>query len=140
MDENKFESVYSSKVKAGKRRTYFFDVRKTKGEDYYITLTESTKRYNGDGYDRHKIFLYKEDFDRFQQSLGEVIDHIKTELMPDYDYEEYTRRQKEWEAKIAEEDAAAAAGGSSETATPANDGGDAPIQETSDSTEDDMTW
>lgn len=108
MEENKFESVYSSKVKAGKRRTYFFDVRKTKGEDYYITLTESTKRYNGEGYDRHKIFLYKEDFDRFQKSLTDVISHIKTELMPDYDYEEYTRRQEEWEQKIAEEAAAAA--------------------------------
>ena len=114
MEDNKFESVYSSKVKAGKRRTYFFDVRKTKGEDYYITLTESTKRYNGEGYDRHKIFLYKEDFDRFQKSLEEVINHIKTELMPDYDYEEYTRRQKEWEDKIAAEDAAAEAAAETE--------------------------
>ncbi len=103
MEENNFESVYSSKVKAGKRRTYFFDVRKTKGEDYYITLTESTKRYNGDGYDRHKIFLYKEDFDRFLKSLSDTITHIKTDLMPDYDYEEYTRRQEEWEIKSAEE-------------------------------------
>lgn len=153
MEENKFESVYSSKVKAGKRRTYFFDVRKTKGEDYYITLTESTKRYNGDGYDRHKIFLYKEDFDRFQKSLGEVISHIKTDLMPDYDYEEYTRRQEEWEQKIAEEDAAAKlaeASGSAEDAAEATETevepeapaaedtkpeGDAPAGE-----EDDMSW
>ncbi len=100
---NKFESVYSTKVRAGKRRTYFFDVRKTKGEDYYITITESTKRFNGDGYDRHKIFLYKEDFNRFVESMNEAVNHVKTELMPDYDYEEYERRQKEWEEKNAEE-------------------------------------
>ena len=96
------ESVYTSKVRAGKRRTYFFDVRKTKGEDYYITLTESTKRFNGQGYDRHKIFLYKEDFNRFQNGLTEVIDHVKTELMPDFDYEQYERRQAEWQKENAE--------------------------------------
>ena len=94
----RFESVYSSKVRAGRRRTYFFDVRKTKGEDFYITLTESTKRFNGEGYDRHKIFLYKEDFNRFLGGLEDVIGYVKTELMPDYDYEQYERRQAEWEA------------------------------------------
>jgi hypothetical protein len=151
VDDNKFESVYSSKVKAGKRRTYFFDVRKTKGDDYYITLTESTKRYNGDGYDRHKIFLYKEDFNRFQNSLTEVIDHIKTDLMPDYDYEEYTRRQEEWEAKIAEEDAAAAAAeasGTAEVTTTEEESaeeeesseGESTTEEKSSSSEDDMSW
>jgi len=103
-----FESVYSSKVRAGKRRTYFFDVRKTKGEDFYITLTESTKKFNGTGYERHKLFLYKEDFNRFLGGLEEVINHVKTELMPDYDYDEYTRRQEEWERKKALEDAEAA--------------------------------
>ena len=101
MDNNKrFESIYSSKVKAGKRRTYFFDVRKTKGEDFYITITESTKRFQGDGYERHKIFLYKEDFNRFMSSLNDVVDHVKTELMPDFDYELYEKRQLEWEAKL----------------------------------------
>lgn len=133
MEDNKFESVYSSKVKAGKRRTYFFDVRKTKGEDYYITLTESTKRYNGEGYDRHKIFLYKEDFDRFQQSLDEVISHIKTELMPDYDYEEYTRRQEEWEAKAAEE------GFESSTQTDES-GGDEGEKKATEGADDEMSW
>ncbi len=103
-----FESVYSSKVRAGKRRTYFFDVRKTKGEDFYITLTESTKKFNGTGYERHKLFLYKEDFNRFLGGLEEVINHVKTELMPEYDYDEYTRRQEEWERKKALEDAEAA--------------------------------
>ncbi len=97
----KFESVYSQKVRAGKRRTYFFDVRKTKGDDYYLTLTESTKKIPGDGYERHKIFLYKEDFNRFLAALTDAVDHVKTELLPDYDYDEYTRRQEEWEAKRA---------------------------------------
>ncbi len=109
-DNRRFESVYSNKVKAGKRRTYFFDVRRTKGDDFYLTLTESTKRFNGEGYERHKIFLYKEDFHRFRDALSETIEHVKTELMPDYDYDEFTRRHQEWEAQRAAEDAAAAAG------------------------------
>jgi hypothetical protein len=96
--------VFSTKVRAGKRRTYFFDVRRTKGEDYYITLTESTKRFNGDGYDRHKIFLYKEDFNRFLSSLTEAIEHVKTDLMPEYDYDEFTRRQEEWDKRRREEE------------------------------------
>lgn len=104
---SRMESVYSNKVRAGKRRTYFFDVRKTKGEDYYLTLTESTKRFNGDGYERHKIFLYKEDFNRFMSGLEDALNHIKTELMPDYDYEEYTRKHKEWEEQRALEEAEA---------------------------------
>ena len=95
----RFESVYSKKVRAGKRRTYFFDVRRTKGDDYYLTLTESTRKFNGDGYERHKIFLYKEDFNRFLQSLEDAIEHVKTELMPEYDYDEYTRRHEEYESR-----------------------------------------
>jgi len=95
------DSVYSNKVRAGKRRTYFFDVRQTKGEDYYITLTESTKRFNGEGYSRHKLFLYKEDFNRFMSGLQDVVDHVKTELMPDYDYEQFDRRQEEWDKQQA---------------------------------------
>lgn len=101
--DRKLESVYSKKVRAGKRRTYFFDVRRTKGNDFYLTLTESTKRFNGNGYERHKIFLYKEDFNRFLSSLEEVIDYIKKDLMPEYDYEEFDRRQEEWEARREEE-------------------------------------
>ena len=102
------ESVFSQRVRAGKRRTYFFDVRKTRGDDYFITITESTRREDGYGYKRHKIFLYKEDFNRFAASLNEVVNHVKTELMPDFDYEEFDRRQAEWEAqnRDADEDAA----------------------------------
>lgn len=101
-NSKRFESVYSKKVRAGKRRTYFFDVRRTKGEDYYLTLTESTKKFDG-GYERHKIFLYKEDFNRFVQGLEEAVNYIKTELMPQYDYDEFARRQEEYEARYADE-------------------------------------
>ncbi|MFM8372546.1 MAG: DUF3276 family protein [Bacteroidota bacterium] len=98
------ESVFSKKVRAGKRRTYFLDVRKTKGEDFFITITESTKREDGFGYRRHKIFLYKEDFNRFVASLNEVVDHVKNDLMPDFDYEEFDRRQAEWESQNRDEE------------------------------------
>lgn len=98
------ESEYSNKVRAGKRRTYFFDVRRTKGDDFYLTLTESTKRFNNDGYERHKIFLYKEDFNRFIAGLEDAINYVKTELMPDYDYDEFTRRHEEFEAQRDAED------------------------------------
>lgn len=98
-DRDMEESVFSQKVRAGKRRTYFFDVRKTRGNDYFITITESTRREDGYGYKRHKIFLYKEDFNRFVNSLTEVVNHVKTDLMPDFDYEEFDRRQAEWEAQ-----------------------------------------
>ncbi len=98
------DSVYSNKVRAGKRRTYFFDVKQTRGEDYYITLTESTRKFNGSGYTRHKIFLYKEDFNRFLEGLQDAVDHVKTELMPNYDYEQFDRRQEEWEKQKALEE------------------------------------
>lgn len=100
---NKFDSVYTSKVKAGKRRTYFFDVKKTKTNDYYITITESTKKFDNDGVERHKIFIYKEDFNRFVKSLNEVVDMVKQEFMPDFDYEQFERRQEEWEAQNRED-------------------------------------
>jgi hypothetical protein len=83
------ESVYSKRIKAGKRRTYFFDVRATKGNDYYLTITESRKRFNDAGYDRHKLFLYKEDFNKFCKALNEAVDYVKTELMPDFDFDAY---------------------------------------------------
>ncbi len=96
--------MFSKRVRAGKRRTYFLDVKKTKGSDYFITITESTRREDGFGYKRHKIFLYKEDFNRFVASLNEVVSHVKTELMPEFDYEEFDRRQAEWEAQNREMD------------------------------------
>ena len=88
-NDKKQESVYSKRIRAGKRRTYFFDVRETRGSDYYLTITESRKRFDSDGYDRHKIFLYKEDFNKFIKGLAEAIDHVKTELMPDFDFDAF---------------------------------------------------
>ena len=77
------EDVYSKPVRAGKR-TYFFDVKATKGrKDFYLTITESKRRTNPDGsfnYDKHKIFLYKEDFDKFADGLQEVVNYIRERL------------------------------------------------------------
>src|SRR5438067_9523413 len=87
------ESVYSQRIRAGKRRTYFFDVRATRGNDYYLTITESRKRFNEDGYDRHKIFLYKEDFNKFIKALTEAVDYVKTDLMPDFDFDAFNHDQ-----------------------------------------------
>ncbi len=83
------ESIYSKRIRAGKRRTYFFDVRTTKGNDYYLTITESRKRFDDNGYDRHKVFLYKEDFNKFIKALTEAVDYVKTELMPDFDFDAF---------------------------------------------------
>jgi hypothetical protein len=73
------EEIHSKAVRAGKR-TYFFDVKATRRNDYYLTITESKKRFNRDGkffYEKHKLFLYKEDFDKFADSLKEVIEFIR---------------------------------------------------------------
>lgn len=73
------DQILTKAVKAG-RRTYFFDVRATRGDDYFLTVTESRKITNADGsifYDRHKIFLYKEDFEKFSDGLAEVIAFIR---------------------------------------------------------------
>ena len=88
-NDKKMESIYSKRIRAGKRRTYFFDVRATRGNDYYLTITESRKRFDDNGYDRHKIFLYKEDFNKFIKALGEAVDYVKTELMPDFDFDAF---------------------------------------------------
>ena len=92
-NDKRMESVYSKRIRAGKRRTYFFDVRATRGNDYYITITESRKKFNENGYDRHKIFLYKEDFNKFLKALTEAVDYVKTELMPNFDFDAYNHDQ-----------------------------------------------
>ncbi len=91
MERKKFQErneVYSHRLKAGKR-TYFFDVKATRHGDYFITVTESKKvaREDGEGffYEKHKIFLQKEDFMSFMEGLQQSIDHVKT-LMPDFDF------------------------------------------------------
>ncbi len=92
--DSRNESLYSKRIKAGKRRTYFFDVRSTRGNDYFITITESKKRFDDNGYDRHKMFLYKEDFNKFLAALTETINYVKTDLMPDFDFDAYNHDQE----------------------------------------------
>ena len=82
MSENKdIEEIFSKSVRAG-RRTYFFDVRSTRADDYYMTITESKRDFNQDGspfYKKHKIYLYKEDFAKFKEALSEVSNYIISE-------------------------------------------------------------
>jgi hypothetical protein len=85
--------VFSKKIKAGKKRTYFFDVRTTRNNDYFLTITESKRNGDDDQYERHKLFIYKEDLLKFAQALQETIDHIRTELLPDYDFEAYAQQE-----------------------------------------------
>lgn len=92
--EGRNESLYSKRIKAGKRRTYFFDVRATRGNDYFITITESKKRFDDNGYDRHKMFLYKEDFNKFLAGLTETINYVKTDLMPNFDFDAFNHDQE----------------------------------------------
>ena len=101
-NEKKMESIYSKRIRAGKRRTYFFDVKATRANDYYLTITESRKRFNDNGYDRHKIFLYKEDFNKFIKALGEAVDYVKTELMPDFNFDAYNHDEVPAEQEATE--------------------------------------
>lgn len=77
--DSKFnQEIHSKVVRAGKR-TYFFDVKSTRNEEFYLTITESKKRFADNGnfhYEKHKIFLYKEDFEKFAESLQEIINYI----------------------------------------------------------------
>ena len=78
-EDSEHREIYSKAVRAGKR-TYFFDVKATKRNDYFLTITESKKRFQKDGrffFEKHKIFLYKEDFEKFADGFTEVIDYIK---------------------------------------------------------------
>ena len=100
---------YTEKFKAGRHRTYFFDVYSTRKGEFYLTVTESKKRADGKGYERHKIFLYKEDVNRFAEMLNQSVDRVKS-LMPEYDFDEFARRQAEWEEQRATERANAPAG------------------------------
>lgn len=96
MDDREQEKIYSKRVRAGKR-TYFFDVKSTRANDYYITVTESRRLPQGDGfvYEKQKLFLYKEDFHKFIEALQETVDHVKTELLPDVDFEQFVRPERD---------------------------------------------
>ncbi|MBU3745026.1 MAG: DUF3276 family protein [Sediminibacterium sp.] len=104
-NDKKMDSVYSKRIRAGKRRTYFFDVRATKGNDYFLTITESRKRFDDNGYDRHKIFLYKEDFNKFVKAMQEAVDFVKTDLMPDFDFDAFNHEYPEGEGESMAADA-----------------------------------
>jgi len=101
VEENKTngrDEIYSAKVKAGKR-TYFFDVKSTRSNDFYLTITESKKRFKEDGegftYEKHKIFLYKEDFNKFMEALSDTVNHVKQELMPEVDFAQFDHPREE---------------------------------------------
>lgn len=95
-NDNGREEIYSERVRAGKR-TYFFDVKATRGNDYYVTITESKRKPKDDGYvyEKHKIFLYKEDFNKFVEAMNNTVNHVKNELMPDVDFSEFDRQEAE---------------------------------------------
>lgn len=104
MEENKDndrQEIYSERVRAGKR-TYFFDIKATRSNDYYLTITESKRRYkdgeDGFFYEKHKIFLYKEDFNKFVEALNNTVGHVKTELLPEVDFTEFDR-DKDYQEK-----------------------------------------
>lgn len=117
-NDKKNESVYSKRIRAGKRRTYFFDVRATRGNDYFLTITESRKRFDDNGYDRHKIFLYKEDFNKFLKALGEAVDYVKTDLMPDFDFDAFNHEYPEGAEGEVESAAAETTSSSEATVAP----------------------
>ena len=101
MEEKKVndkEEIFSKRVKAGKR-TYFFDVKATRSNDYYLTITESKRKFEGDNftYEKHKIFLYKEDFNKFVEALNESVNHVKEELLPEVNFEQYDKPESDKE-------------------------------------------
>ena len=107
MEENKDNGkaeIFSKRVRAGKR-TYFFDVKATRSNDYYLTITESKRRYKEDGftYEKHKIFLYKEDFDKFVQALNLTVNHVKDELLSDVDFEQFSSNGQDRSETSSEE-------------------------------------
>ncbi|MGI9545543.1 MAG: DUF3276 family protein [Cyclobacteriaceae bacterium] len=92
--------IYSQRVRAGKR-TYFFDVKATRSNDYYLTITESKRKFKDDGYfyEKHKIFLYKEDFDKFVNALNGTVGHVKSELLPEVDFSQFEKKDEEPKAE-----------------------------------------
>lgn len=94
-NENERQEIYSERVRAGKR-TYFFDVKVTKTNDYYLTITEKKKRYKDGGHsnEKYRIFLYKEDFNKFVKGLNNTVNYVKNELMPDVDFDEFDRERE----------------------------------------------
>jgi hypothetical protein len=97
-DHNQQEEIFSKRIRAGKR-TYFFDVKATRNNDYYITITESKRsRFEDGSFVKTKIHLYKEDFNKFSDALNETIGHVKSNLLPEYNFDEYTREGEDSDA------------------------------------------
>ena len=106
-DQNNREEIYSRPVRAGKR-TYFFDVKATRGQDLYMTITESKRRFDDDGnvhYQKHKIFLYREDFANFEEGFVDAVEKIQ-ELMATGNYRDpiAERKAKEQEEPMEASD------------------------------------
>ena len=99
------EEVLSIPVKAGKR-TYFFDVKETRANDCYITITESKKHFNDDDgrfyFEKHKLFLYKEDFEKFANALNDSVEFIKTGKRPDMSKYVGPAREEDTDANVAD--------------------------------------
>lgn len=96
-DHKDRNEIFSKRVRAGKR-TYFFDVKATRSNDYYLTITESKRKFKDDGftYEKHKLFLYKEDFGKFVAALNEAVTHVKDELLPDFDFSQFDKEDEEY--------------------------------------------
>jgi hypothetical protein len=106
-NDSKFrEEIYSVSVRAGKR-TYFFDVKSTRRDEFYLTITESKKRFEQDGnfhFEKHKIFLYKEDFEKFIEGLQEVITFIDQNQQDEFEEQSEVISESEGsEDKVLEE-------------------------------------
>ncbi|NVJ47827.1 MAG: DUF3276 family protein [Cytophagia bacterium] len=97
MEDKDRNEIFSKRVRAGKR-TYFFDIKATRSNDYYLTITESKRKFKDDGfsYEKHKIFLYKEDFAKFVDALNEAVSHVKDELLPDVDFTQFDKEEEEY--------------------------------------------
>lgn len=95
-EKNEKQEIFSKRVRAGKRM-YFFDVKSTRSNDYYLTITESKRKFRDDNftYEKHKIFLYKEDFAKFVKALDETVEHIKVNLLPDVDFDQFDKENEE---------------------------------------------
>jgi hypothetical protein len=95
MSDNRSDrnEVFSKKVRAGKR-TYFFDVKEDRDQDYYLIITESKRKFEDGGFVKNKIFLYKEDFNKFSEAFTETINYVKSDLMPEYDFDEFDNRER----------------------------------------------
>lgn len=100
MEREEQEKIFSKRIRAGKR-TYFFDVRATRSNDYYLTVTES-RRFQKDGefvFEKSKLFIYKEDFDKVVEALQETVDYIKSELMSQVDFEQFKNTEDDYSNK-----------------------------------------